>query len=250
MFFYLKRFSTALIANKRWWAIIPLSLLLYLAYAAATDLRYSVTQALGPYKPEIPLAVAHNPVATIKLEEVVNQPSLLFLEGFSLKQVQKKILVLKEHSHLADENRLSQFIHESMSIGLGQANLLEITFNGGDPSLGKILLDYYSQRLLTRIEDGLTRAKTLSTLSSQRPEFRGEMLISAHRSLWNQDRLSSLIVVLIISTIFTMILVAYIEFTNPAFKSEREMAQYLGLPILGIIPNVDRMIGSIPETTS
>lgn len=250
MFFYLKRFSAALVANKRWGAIVPLSLLLYLVYVAAMDLRYLVIQPVGPYNPEIPLAVAHNPVATIKFEEIVHQPGLLFLEGFSLKQVQKKILVLKEHAQLADENRLSQFVHESMSIGLGQDHLLEITFNGEDPTVGKILVDYYSQRLLTRIEDGLTRSKTLSTPSTQRPEFRGEMLISTHRSLWNQDRLNSLVVVLIISTIFTMILVAYIEFTNPAFKSEREMAQYLGLPILGIIPNVDRMIGSMPETTS
>lgn len=247
MLFYLKRFLAALVVNKRWLSVIPLSLVVYLAYATVVDIRFTLTQALEPYNPGIPLAVAHNPVHTIELKNLVDQPTLLFLEGFSLKQILKQIAALKDTSKFADEHRLSRFINESMSFRLVEANRLEITFAGHDPAIGKLLVDYYSQRLITRIDDGLLRSKGDSSSSNQRPELSGDMFISTHRSLWDKDRFMPLLVVLMVSTLCSLMLVAYFEFTNPAFKSEREMAQYLGIPVLGVVPNVDRMAQSMPD---
>ncbi len=250
MSFYLKRFSADLVANKRWALIIPLSLLIYLVYGAIVDVRFSITQGLGPYNPGIPLAVAHNPMQTIEFRSIVSQPSLLFLEGFSLKQIQKKVAILQNHAQFADENQLSRFINESMSLGLAEGDRLDIAFKGDNPTTGKLLVDYYSHRLLTRIEDGLIRSKGDLTTSRQRPELKGEMVISTQRTLWDNNRLVPLVLVLIVSTLFTLILVAYIEFTNPAFKSEREMAQYLGIPVLGIVPNIDRIASTMPTKSS
>lgn len=247
MLFYLKRFSAALVVNKRWASIIPMSLLVYFAYAAIVDVRFTITQALEPYNPAIPLAVAHNPVQTIEFRSIVNQPGLLFLEGFSLKQIQKKIAILQEYTGFADENQLSRFINESMSLGLAPGDRLDIAFNGGSPAIGKLLVDYYSHRLLTRIEDGLIRSKSDSKTSDQRPALKGEIIISTQRILWDNDRLVPLVLILIASTLFTLILVTYIEFTNPAFKSEREMAQYLGIPVLGIVPDVDSIASTMPK---
>lgn len=250
MLFYLKRFSASLVANKRWLSIIPLSLVVYLAYAAVVDIRFTLTQALEPYNPGIPLAVAHNPVHTVQLQSLVDQPNLLFLEGFSLKQILKHFAALKDTSKIADENQLSRFINESMSFRLVDAKRLDIIFAGHDPAIGKLLVDYYSQRLLTRIDDGLLRSKGNSFSSDQRPGLSGDMLISSHRSLWEKDRFVPLVVVLLVSTLCALMLIAYFEFTNPAFKSERDMAQYLSTPVLGIMPNVDRMAQSMPDKSA
>lgn len=247
MLFYLKRFSAALVVYKRWASIIPLSLLVYLAYAAVFDVRFTISQAFQPYNPVIPLAVAHNPVQTIELHSIVDQPRLLFLEDFSLKQIFKQLSAIQDKSKFSDENWLSRYVNESMSLGLADNNLLDITYDGHDPILGKILVNYFSQRLLTRIDDGLVRSKSESFTSGQRPELSGDAVIVTQRSLWDKGRLVPLVLALVVSTLCTFILVAYYEFTNPAFKSEREMAQYLSVPVLGIVPNVDRLAQSMPE---
>lgn len=247
MLFYLKRFSTALVTYKRWASIVPLALLIYLSYATVVDARFTINQAIEPYNPGIPLAVAHNPVQTIDFKSFINQPNLLFLEGFSLKQILKQIAVIQDTFKFADENQLSRFINESMSLRLVEGDRLDITFEGHDPATGKFLVDYYSQRLLTRIDDGLVRSKGQSTFWGPRPEMKGEMILSTQRSLWDKERFVPLVLVLAASTLCTLILVAYFEFTNPAFKSEREMAQYLSIPVLGIVPNVDRIAKSLPD---
>lgn len=250
MLFYLKRLTSAIVANKSWALIIPLSLLLYFIYAAVVNVRYSITQSLGPYNPEIPLAVAHNPIQTIEFNYLVNQPSLLFLEGFSLKQIQNGILVLQDLTQDVDDNRLSRLINETMSLELVEGDRLDIIYLGDNLATGKFFVEYYSQRLLTRISDGLVRSKSDAIASGPRPALMGEIVISTQRSVWDKERLGPLAWVFAISTLFTLILVAYIEFTNPAFKSEREMAQYLGLPVLGIVPNVDRIASAMPVKPS
>jgi len=250
MSFYVKRFATALGSHKGWATIIPLSLLIYLAYAAVMDVKFSISQDLEPYNADVPLSVAHNPVATIKLGEIIHQPSLLFLEGFSLKQIQKKVTVLKDHPQFNDENQLSRFILDTMQLDSGTGDQFGITFKGGDPIAGKILVEYYSQRLLTRVEDGLVRVKDAAAISDQRPDLKGTIVTVAQRTLWDKDRLWPLGMVLILSTLFYLTLVAAIEFTHPAFKSEREMARYLGIPVLGIVPNVDHIARSMPENPS
>jgi capsular polysaccharide biosynthesis protein len=38
-----------------------------------------------------------------------------------------------------------------------------------------------------------------------------------------------------------MLIISLLELTDPAFKSERQMARYLEMPVLGTMPDVQRL---------
>ena len=73
----------------------------------------------------------------------------------------------------------------------------------------------------------------------------GNIEINAHRTLWRPERLVPLVLITFISLIGVLMVLVLLEWSDPSFKSERQVAQYLELPILGSLPNLNKISASL-----
>lgn len=64
---------------------------------------------------------------------------------------------------------------------------------------------------------------------------------------WSSEQLPRAIVIGVLSLLSVLLLIAILELSDPAFKSERQVARYLGLPVLGSIPDADRLARRLLE---
>ena len=102
MKFHLRRYGTAVRSHKQWALLVLLSLVSYQIFAAVTDVEFSVSQNLVGYSEGLPVAASNSPVGTLRLNEVLADPDLLFLDGFALLQLQKKLGLMAGYGGLTD----------------------------------------------------------------------------------------------------------------------------------------------------
>lgn len=245
MGFHLKRYGNALANHKKWWFLVLAMLGLYLLFAAVTDVTYRVSRVLSPYAPDIPVAAANSPREILKLQDLVADPDLLFLDEFALTRLRNKLTLLENHGDLGDEKALHRLVHHEMSLALLGGTDLRIVYTGKDAVVGDLLVAFYTARLIKRIEDGLARSKMSPAATSLAPV--GDVVLVAQRSPWRADRLLPATLVVLLSSLTVMVLIAIFELLDPTFKSERQMARYLELPVLGTLPDASPLLRTLPE---
>lgn len=247
MKFHLRRYGRALRGHKQWALLVLLSLVSYLILAAVTDVTFSVSQNLVGYAEGLPVAAANSPVDTLRLSDVVADPDLLFLDGFALLQLQKKLRLMAGYGGLTDEDALRRAAHSTLSLTtLGNAGL-RLNYTGEDATLGRALVVFYTERLLKRMKEGV--ARTTPGLASAPLTFQadGDSVVVIQRSLWSAERIRPAGIVLCLSSLGVLVLIAIVELLDPSFKSERQMARYLGIPVLGALPDGGPLVRRLPK---
>lgn len=245
MDFHLKRYGNALANHKKWWFLVLAMLGLYLLFAAMTDVTYRVSRILSPYAPDIPVAAANSPRETLKLQDLVADPDLLFLDEFALARLRNKLTLLENHGDLGDEKALHRLVHHELSLALVGGTDLRIIYTGKDAVVGDLLVAFYTARLTKKIEDGLARIKMSPAVTPLAPV--GDVVLVAQRSPWRADRLLPATLVILLSSLAVMVLIAIFELLDPTFKSERQMARYLELPVLGTLPDASPLLRTIAQ---
>jgi len=245
--FYLKRYTTALHIHRRWLLLVLPLLALYLSVAALTEVAYSVAQDFAGYAPDLPVAAAASPIATVKLSKVVAEPDLLFLEGTALTQLQKRLGRPEHRGTAADEDALHRAARYALSLSATGDAGLRLRYSGEDVALGRMLVAFYSDRLMKRITEGAVRARTGAAPPPLEFQPTGGIIVSSERTLWHAERLVPTVVVLVLSSLGVLVLIGLIELSDPSFKSERQIAHYLGVPVLGAIPDAEPLVRSLPE---
>ena len=140
-----------------------------------------------------------------------------------------------------------------------------LSYYGRDVELGKILVNFYTQRLVSRSKDGLVRSMrtptrtgaletggapqlqtvggTESAMSKPQPAApEGELRIQEHHTFWRSDRLFPSAGILAGTLMLWFILAGFVEWADPSFKSERQVSRYLDLPVIGTMPDLDALI--------
>ncbi|WP_200372809.1 hypothetical protein [Thiocystis violacea] len=236
MGFHIRRYLAALNAEKRWAPLILLPLLIYLIGAAYLDRQYRVQQDFS-YSGTI--LVVKNPVSTLSLDELMADPDQLFLDGFAISRLQQKMELLRDGDVAPrGEADLRRRVHSTLSLAGEGDSMARLSYQGNDGELGRYLVNYFTERLLQRIEDAKVR-QTSSIGAASRFEKSGEMTVSASPDPWNADRGLPAAAILGLSLLVFLVLVGIREIANPSFKSDRQIARYLGLPVLGSLPNAE-----------
>ncbi|MFD2110329.1 hypothetical protein [Thiorhodococcus fuscus] len=235
MHFNVKRLLTALNTHRKW---LPLALLppfIYLASATLSERAVTVTQTFS-YSGNV--LIAKNPVVSIDLNELIASPDLLFQEGFALTDLSRKAELLQKANFATDNTTdLRRLVYKSLNLSKVGDSDLQLAYQGSQEALGRYLVDYYSDRLMTRHKEALQHAKRPIGVAPSLD--RGALTIDSRLVFWNPDRLPRAFWVLIVSMLAMMAAIAIREFSDPAFKSERQIARYLGLPILGALPDAE-----------
>lgn len=247
MHYYLQRYLGALRNHRHWLWLALLPAALYLLLAAVTDVVYEVTQDFTGWSPNTPVAASNSPMATFKLARLIADPSLLLLDGAALTQLQNRLRLLGNHPRLTEESALHHRINDTMSLTEQDAGRLRLRYQGADVRLGQVLVGFYSDRLLKRTADGATRTRTPAASAPSTLEPAGAMAVTADRALWRPARLLPAAVIVLIAALAIMALIAWFEASDPSFRSERQIARYLDVPVLGTLPNAEPLVRALPK---
>jgi hypothetical protein len=247
MVFNIRRFIYALSRRRFWLLLILLPPIFYIIVSSGSPDRFSIHQKISISK-DLVLASGSDGFKGVK--DIVSHPDDFFLNNFAVRKLFAKLHpgTAVYRADLQFRNLLNT-IKDNMSIEMPSENMTLITFFGKDKETGQTLVNYYSQRFIQKAKEGLVRS-THKEFDVKLPVLSGNVEINTHRSLWRSDRLIPLVLISFISLNAILVLLVVFEWSDPSFKSERQVAQYLELPILGSLPDLNKVfvaLNSKPE---
>ncbi len=255
MLFNLRRYLYALTQHSHW---LPLALIPLAAYLLITGIkadRFTLSRSLH-VNFDYPVAVTTSPVDTITLKSLVTT-NHFFTDRLTLSSWQRFAETAPGLAkyNFKDKNTMLAAI-EALSLSLDKEDQLQLSYFGPDAELGIQLIDYYMNRLLSRLRAGyhrqsaaILRAKNLTPLEHLQLN-KTELKRTEHHAWWRGERLGSATVVTLLPFVAALIIIGFREFLDPSFKSGRQAARYLKLPILGFIPSLDPIINNLQEGKS
>jgi hypothetical protein len=216
----------------------------YIFVSASYTDRFSIKQNISISK-DLPLALASGPAGLKQMKKIVSHPDDFFLNNFAVRKLYTKLYVGTAVYRADGQFRnLLEMIKNNMSIEMPSENIAVITFFGKDKAIGQTLVSFYANRLIQKGKEGLVRGKHKES-SFKLPALIGNMEINEHRTLWRPERLIPLVLITFISLIGVLMVLAVLEWFDPSFKSERQVAQYLDLPILGSLPDLNKVSAAL-----
>jgi hypothetical protein len=240
MHFNIKRYFYGISKRRFWLLLILFPPMFYIFVSAGYTDRFSIKQKISISK-NLPLALASGPAGLKQMKEIVVHPDDFFLNNYAVRKLYTKLYVGTAVYRADGQFRnLLEKIKNNMSMEMPSENIAIITFYGEDKAIGETLVKYYSDRFIQKGKEGLLRSKHKGS-GFKLPALMGNMEINEHRSLWRSERFVPLVLITFISLIGVLLVLAVLEWSDPSFKSERQVAQYLELPILGSLPDLNNI---------
>jgi len=247
MLFNIKRFYHGVIQRQKWLLLIFILPFLYFIISAVIPDQFTVSQDIK-ISGELPVIVS-NPLDIKQVKDLVINSDILTLNSFSLKKLmgalsdsESSTISISKLSALMDNQ--SKLLKERVRNGISMIetgeNRVSMTYTGNDLQLGKILVHFYSGRLVQKTLEGI-RSGNHSYPRTPQPGLSGSLNIAEESALWRSERSSSMGLMFLISIFCIMILIGVLEWNDNSFKSERQIGRYLDIPVLGSIPDLNKM---------
>ena len=245
MFFNLKRFYYGAVKRQKLLLSILIVPYLYIVISAIIPDRFIVTQGVV-IKDDIPVASAVNPLGFKTFGEIKNNSDDFFKNQFDIGN-STRLIVSKYYEEFSSKT-IKTAIDNCSFVANDDVDKVQIKYDGKDLKLGRSLVAYYSDRLVVKAHEGLYRSgnKKGDELKTQ---IDGDLHIEKLRSIWRADRLTPLLFSISISIIIVFSLLCFLEWSDPSLKSERQVARYTGLPILGAVPDLNKVSKKIQNET-
>jgi hypothetical protein len=240
MYFNIKRYFYGISKRRFWLLLILFPPMFYIFVSASHTDRFSIKQHISISK-SLPIALASGSGGLKQMKEIVFRPDDFFLNNYAVRKLYTKLYVGTAVYRADGQYRnLLETIKKNISIEMPSENIAIITFYGKDKAMGQTLVSYYSDRLIQKGKEGLVRTKHKES-NFKLPTLTGNMEINEHRSLWRPERLFPFSLITLISLIGVLMILGVLEWSDPSLKSERQVAQYLELPILGSLPDLNKV---------
>jgi hypothetical protein len=249
MRYYIRRYFHGLWRIRQWLPIVFLPPVVYLLVASAAPDRFSVIQKVA-VQATAPIASSRTPVGTLLMSEMTSRPAELFLDNFAILDLANAVQAIPGMKKEAASRNLRGVIESSMTLKPAEDDTVLLSYYGSDVELGKILVKYFTQRLISRSKDGLIRsARNLNrsgaesaTSQPQQAAPDGELRVQEQRTFWRPDRLIPAVGILAGTLLLWLILAGFVELADQSFKSERQISRYLNLPVIGVMPDLDPLV--------
>lgn len=247
MVFYLKRYLAAFRERKHWTLMALVPVILYLIVAALRVDNFAVTQDFM-YSGDVRVAAANSPIDTLTLETLLSDPDRLFLDPFALSQLQQRLELQPDATTLPANQGIRRLAHGSMRLTSHPDARLRLSYEGPNARLGEIMVDFYGERLMRRVEDGAARRQPTESRAPYSFKTDGTLTTVGIASPWSAERLPRATLVLALSLLAVLLLIGVLELSDPSFKSERQIARYLDLPVLGSMPDATQLARHLKES--
>lgn len=247
MHFNIKRYFHGLSTRRSLLLLILLPPLLYLLLGALHYDRFSVNQSISISK-DAPLVLSAAGADITNIEKIISNPEIFFQNNYAVRQLYTN-LYAGTAVYRADRQfrTLLDTVGSTMSFTESTGNLVKINYNGRDERMGRILVSYYSQRLMSKAREGIARSR-VKLEENKMPALTGGIAVEKYRAFWRAERTVPFVLTAIFSVIAILVLIGVLEWSDPSFKSERQVAQYVDLPILGSLPNLNKIYAVLQKT--
>jgi hypothetical protein len=246
MSFQLRRYYFGLIKYKFWLLIFLVPPVTFLTVTALVPSQFLINQTIN-ISNDTPVAIMTSPIGTRPVQEFITHPEKLFLNPFALKALYTDL-----HHGTGDWRSDPQFrmlaatVQQHMMLRQSDGHTIQVNYSGPDRQLGNTMVGFYSERLVRNALEGIQRSRTVPE-PAQIPKITSAATISAQNRFLPPMYFLSFLQTVLASLLGALILAAILEFRDPSFKSERQMAEYLELPILGSFPNLNRVYSAMEK---
>ncbi|MEJ2080994.1 MAG: hypothetical protein P8Y94_02175 [Acidobacteriota bacterium] len=251
MFFLLRRYWNGINRRARWLWIIFFPPLIYIVLVLANPQSFIVTQAVD-VSSDSPVTRTPGSAEAISIKTLAEERFLFEDEQtyWTLRSRLDQEFPRESGAGIA----LWSLLHHDMNMRWTGTDQLELSYRGSDRSLGEFLVDFFVQRLLARTKEGrlVAASESAGRLASTGirvdvppAEVVGKVQTTEQRTLTGQGRAVALI--LVVSLCVVLFILGALELTDASFKSERQVARYLGVPVLGSLPDLDEVLEHLDQ---
>jgi len=246
MRFVIKRYLYGLVARRVLLWVILLPPLVYFGLSAVRADRFFVMQDIS-ISANSPVALTSNPVGFQTMSETVSRPDSLFQDSLALRDIYADFYG-GTTAETADKRYriIASAVESDLAVRMLGDKTARVSYHGKDQQLGRKMVSYYSQRLVQRVHQGFVRSKQRALNNEPSGPssgighigLKGDLIVEEQRALWRSERAIPLAWTFVTPLFLVLVLLGVLEWSDPAFKSERQVARYLGLPILGSLPDL------------
>jgi hypothetical protein len=244
MFFHLKRYYYGLLNYRSllWLMLFPP--LLFIVISLMTPNLFVIKQDIRLSK-NAPVALITSPVGYISMQELLSSPRTLFQNKLSIRALYGQMYSDIDY-YRTDPQFRALFVEarNHMDLEKSKNDMVHIVYKGPEKEKGIMMVGFYADRLVQNVSEGIRRSKAKAHYV---PKLTGEVKIGEKQIIFETSRLWQLFQVAVISVIGIMILCGILEYRDSSFKSERQMARYLDVPILGSIPDLNKVYASMEK---
>ena len=251
--FFLKRYLYKISSQRGLFLLALIPALIYCAAAALHMDRFTIYQQIK-IEPATPLAVSNSPSDFTSIAWFLTHPDELFLDVYTLQTLSREMQrELPQESGITTEAQLTQSIKNAMSMSY-KKDILSISYSGINQGMGEFLAAFYAKKIMKKAEDGVKRQEMLLARQAQQegqvtpvpklPPYsalKGELAVESERALWRSQRLPLTLLLLAAGLAAVLVWIGILEVLDTSFKSERQIARMLSLPVLGTVPNMHRI---------
>jgi hypothetical protein len=245
--FFLEHSFQAISARRLWLLLALVPLVVYLVVSAAVPDRFMVRQEVSLSGNDL-IALSPKPGDLKAVSELVSSPHYFFLNKFALVLVGQR-LEMNMGGKEAGEflPALKKEVEGCLSFTVTEGRAV-VSYDGGDRLRGRVMVAFYAQRIIQQAGDWLKKNRKGLDKSGPVPKLLGKITTSEHCSLWRSDRLLPSVILFFGPLLIIMTVIALAAWFTPSFRSERHMADYLKVPILGTSPDLERIAETLKPT--
>jgi hypothetical protein len=251
--FFLKRYLYKISSQRGLFILALIPALIYLAAAAMQMDRFKIYQKIK-IEPATPLALSNSPSDFTSVAWFLAHPDELFLDAYTLQTLSRELQKeLPPQPAITTEAQLTQSIKSALSLSY-EKDTLRISYSGINQGMGEFLAAFYAKKIMKKAEDGVKRQEMLLARQMQQEgkvtpipksppysELKGGLTVESERALWRNERLPMTLLLLAAGLAAVLVWIGILELLDTSFKSERQVARMLGLPVLGTVPNMSRI---------
>ena len=244
MNFQMKRYLYGVSKRRLLLLLILVPPFVFLALSAIRSDRFSIKQDISISK-DSPVALASGPIGLERMEKIASHPDDFFQNNFAVRKLYTNLYAGTAVYRADRQFRiLLDTIKDGMSLSMPSENIVRITYHGKNQKIGQALVGYYSQRLVLKAKEGLARSENRNSMSIL-PKLMSGMEVEKHQALWRIERLLPLVIICIVSLMGVLVLLGVLEWSDQSLKTERQVARYLELPIIGSLPDLNKISAAL-----
>lgn len=253
--FFIRRYLSKLSALRGLFIFALLPAVVYLVAAASQPDRFRIYQTIK-IAPEAPLALSGSPSDFAPVDWFLVHQDELFLDAYALQTLGRELQKeLPPQTAIPADARLLHAVKQTMSLSY-KNDMLRIMYQGGKRELGKSLTAFYASKVMKKADDGMRRQNMLLALEAQQEgrdatfapaggqqhsPLTGRPTVESERAVWRSGRLGPSLLLLAAGALVVCIWIGLLEVLDTSFKSERQVARFLRLPVLGSVPDLRRI---------
>lgn len=239
--FFLRRSLKAISMRRKWLLTAFIPVMIYLGVSAAIPERFVVSQEIAITGNTL-ISLSPRAADLRSLQELISTPNLFFLNRFALALLTKRLeLRMPSIQNRRPEVSIIGKVEQYLTLDMTGKNTVRITYKGNNRKEGEIMVAFYARRLVKQTEDYLALNRSAVKDGATAPRIIGRTTVSEMRLPWCNSRLEPALFIGVVTLFVLMLLITLLEWFKPSFSSERHVADYLKVPILGAFPDVKRI---------